>query len=100
MRRNTLLRKRVFERDGGVCACCGRFDPKWEHDHVTALWEGGKDTLENSQTLCRHCHLSKTTRDVPVRAKTDRLRARHDLTRRRRRISPEMRATGQEAEPR
>lgn len=85
-RRNTLLRKRVFERDQGFCAKCGAYDSHWEADHVTALWEGGKDTLENLQTLCRHCHMAKTIKDVPVRAKTDRLRDRHQLTKRRRAI--------------
>ena len=85
--RNKLLRKRVFERDGGICVDCGRFDPKWEHDHDLALWNGGPDTLENSVTRCRNCHLRKTVGETPVRAKTDRLRARHDLTQRRRQIA-------------
>lgn len=85
-RRNTLLRKRVFERDGGICAKCGRFDAKWEHDHIVALWSGGKDDLDNSQTLCRRCHLGKSVGETPVRAKTDRLRERHRLTQRRRAI--------------
>ena len=84
--RNKLLRKRVFERDGGVCADCGRYDPKWEHDHELPLWNGGRDTLENSKTRCRTCHLKKTVGETPVRAKTDRLKVRHDLTRRRKQL--------------
>lgn len=86
-RRNGLLKKRVLARDGGMCAVCQRFDAKWEHDHVLGLWEGGADTLENSQTLCRHCHKTKTVGDVPIRAKTDRIRARHELTQRRRPVA-------------
>lgn len=84
--RNKMLRKRVFERDGGICCDCGHFDPKWEHDHAVPLWSGGKDDLENSVTRCRRCHLRKTVGETPVRAKTDRLRARAELTRKRRAI--------------
>jgi 5-methylcytosine-specific restriction endonuclease McrA len=86
--RNKLLRKRVFERDGGICADCGRYDAKWEHDHDVPLWSGGRDDLDNSVTRCRACHLKKTTGETPVRAKTDRLRERHDLTLKRKGIHP------------
>lgn len=85
--RNKLLRKKVFERDAGICKVCGRFDPHWQHDHDLALWNGGPDTLENSVTLCRRHHLEKSVGETPVRAKTDRLRARHLLTQRRRQIA-------------
>ncbi len=86
MIRNRLLRRKVFERDHGICAQCGLYDPKWEADHILELWEGGKDVLENMQTLCRRHHKSKTSDATPVRAKTDRLRARAALTRKRREI--------------
>lgn len=85
-RRNSLIRRKVYERDGGICAKCGRYDPKWQHDHILALWSGGKDTLENSQTLCRNHHIEKSIGETPVRAKTDRLRDRDELTKRRRQI--------------
>ena len=85
--RNKGLRAKVLERDEGRCCQCGRFDPRWEADHAVALWEGGKDTLENLQTLCRRCHSGKSKSDAPVRAKTDRLRAKAELTERRRRIA-------------
>lgn len=84
--RKTLLRKQVAERDEGICAKCGRYDAKWEHDHILALWNGGRDDLANSQTLCRSCHLRKTVGETPVRAKTDRLKARADLTKRRKQV--------------
>ena len=85
--RNKLLRKRVFERDQGFCVVCGAYDSKWQHDHIQELWEGGRDTIENSQTLCRRHHIEKTVGAVPIRAKTDRLAARHDLTKRRRKVT-------------
>jgi len=78
------LRAKVLERDQGRCARCGRYDPKFEVDHIVALWSGGKDELDNVQTLCRHCHTRKTVGEAPLRAKADRIRQRHDLTKRRR----------------
>lgn len=79
MKRNGRLRAKVYERDKGVCASCGRYDPKWEADHIVELWEGGKDAIENAQTLCRQHHKTKTSGAAPVRAKADRLRERHQL---------------------
>lgn len=84
--RNKLLRKRVFDRDQGVCIDCQRFDPRWEHDHEIPLWQGGADTLENSVTRCRRCHMRKTVGETPLRAKADRLHERSELTRKRREI--------------
>lgn len=78
--RNKGLRKQVFERDQGFCCDCGEYDAKWEHDHDQPLSMGGSDTLENSVTRCRRCHMRKTVGEAPVRAKCDRLRARHNLT--------------------
>ena len=83
-RRNKLLRKRVFERDQGICTICQVYDAKWQHDHILPIWQSGKDSLENSQTLCRRHHLSKSVGETPIRAKADRLRDRHELTKRRR----------------
>lgn len=84
--RNKGLRAKVFDRDGGICARCQRYDPKWEHDHEQPLSMGGRDDLDNSITLCRDCHRRKTSGEAPVRAKTDRLRLRHELTQKRKQI--------------
>ena len=85
-KRNAALRKRVRERSEGHCAKCGAYDARGESDHIVALWCGGSDALENLQWLCRHCHLHKTVGETPIRAKTDRLANRHELTRQRRAI--------------
>ena len=84
--RKRFLRGKVFERDAGFCCDCKKFDARWEVDHDTALWRGGADDIDNCVTRCRRCHLRKTGADVPVRAKTDRLATRHELTRTRRAI--------------
>jgi 5-methylcytosine-specific restriction endonuclease McrA len=84
--RKRFLRGKVFERDAGFCRDCGKFDPKWECDHDVALWRGGADDIDNCVTRCRRCHLKKTVAEAPVRAKTDRLAARAELTKQRREI--------------
>jgi|SRR6185437_10245667 len=94
--RNKALRAKVFERDEGICIDCGKYDPKWEHDHDVPLWSGGRDTLENSVTRCRHCHLRKTVGETPVRAKTDRLAARHAQTKKRKPVRAAQQILGAE----
>ena len=84
--RNRALREKVRERDQGICAKCGIYDAKWIHDHIVELWQGGADTLENSQTLCRRHSDEKTFGNFAARAKTDRLAARAELTKQRRAI--------------
>jgi 5-methylcytosine-specific restriction endonuclease McrA len=37
IKRNSGLRAKVFERDQGFCVDCGRFSPRWQHDHDTSL---------------------------------------------------------------
>ncbi len=86
IRRNRFLRAKVFERDQGVCATCGLYDARWIHDHIVELWEGGADTLENSQTLCRRHSDEKTFGKFADRAKTDRLAIRHETMKTRRAI--------------
>ncbi len=86
LKRNRYLRAKVLERDKGICADCGRYSAKWEHDHVVPLHLGGSDTLDNSVTKCRACHKRKSNGELTVKAKTDRLAERHALTRQRRSI--------------
>lgn len=85
--RNPGLRKKVWERDQGICSVCKRFDPKWIHEHMNPLWRKGPDTLENSETHCRHHATEKTSREAGERAKADRLAQRHALTRQRRSLT-------------
>ena len=64
-RRWKAVRRAVFDRDGWRCVLCGR-PGALECDHVTPLErEPGQDPwdLNGLQTLCRACHLEKTTRE-------------------------------------
>jgi hypothetical protein len=58
------LRFRVFLRDRFRCIACGRspatdLNIELHADHIFAVANGGKTTLENLQTLCQGCNLGK-----------------------------------------
>lgn len=68
-------RRKVFERDKGVCALCGTHcggeqrvpggrlhrAGGWDMDHVIPVAEGGGSCgLEGLRTLCKPCHRSVT----------------------------------------
>lgn len=51
----------TFKADGYRCRQCGRAG-RLECDHVRPLQRGGHPlALDNLQTLCRGCHLAKTS---------------------------------------
>lgn len=60
----TTQKKEVFDRDGYVCAMCGR-DKKYytnvefHIDHIVPKDDGGKAILENAQVLCARCNFIK-----------------------------------------
>jgi hypothetical protein len=82
-RRSLSTRERLdlFLSAHGRCQRCSwSLTPgtRWEVDHVIPLALGGRDDADNMQVLCSPCHGGKTReRDVPVIAKTARIRARH-----------------------
>jgi hypothetical protein len=58
------LRFKVFMRDRFRCVSCGRspathLNIELHADHILAVANGGKTTLENLQTLCHECNLGK-----------------------------------------
>ena len=57
--RDKNLRKKCLERDKFICQKCKLEDKtgrKLEAHHPTPLYQGGKDELENTITLCFDCH--------------------------------------------
>lgn len=86
----------VWERDQGICRCCGQdvtglgarertdllanrrlagidFLRRWQHlwdaDHIVEVVRGGGQCgLDGLQTLCRPCHKAKTGRLASERA--------------------------------
>lgn len=70
----------AFDLAGGQCSkCTAKLAPgnvRYDHRVPDAL--GGEPTLSNCQVLCRSCHDAKTAReDVPVIAKSKRIRQKH-----------------------
>jgi 5-methylcytosine-specific restriction endonuclease McrA len=60
------IRWQVFQRDHWRCVSCGRGsqnDAILHVDHINPRSKGGKDVLENYQTLCNICNLGKSNRD-------------------------------------
>ncbi len=58
------LRFKVFMRDRFRCVACGRspatdLSTQLHADHILAVANGGKTTMENLQTLCQGCNLGK-----------------------------------------
>lgn len=61
------FKKEIFKRDKYICQHCGikvhdekRNTPDKAHaDHKISLFDGGDTVLDNMQTLCRTCNLSK-----------------------------------------
>jgi hypothetical protein len=57
------LRAIVLRRDGGLCVPCksvGVFKVGNSVDHIIPKSQGGDDSLENLQTICKACHTVKT----------------------------------------
>src|ERR1039457_4803148 len=49
------LKKRVLQRDGWKCQCCG--SPKNFHvNHLVSRSPLGSDVIDNLMTLCASCH--------------------------------------------
>lgn len=72
---------RIVLRQGGRCACgCKeKLQPgQIDYDHDKPLWLGGADTEENLRALIRKHHLKKTQGEATIRAKNDRIRAKHE----------------------
>lgn len=67
-----LDRRRIRERDCGLCQQCkreGRTTAGYPVDHIIALADGGTDDDDNKETLCQPCHDAKSAREARQRAR-------------------------------
>lgn len=74
------VRARIFVTHGGICYLSGRkIGPadKWDLEHVTPLSMGGEHRETNLRPALRDRHRVKTAAEATVRAKADRVRAKH-----------------------
>jgi uncharacterized protein YdaU (DUF1376 family) len=49
----------MVEVFGGACVACGADDAKPCRDHITPIYRGGSDAIENIQPLCLACNSKK-----------------------------------------
>jgi hypothetical protein len=56
---SATTKKIVYNRDGGVCQCCGSAQ-SLEYDHVIPFSCGGNSEVSNIQLLCQRCNRSKS----------------------------------------
>uniref|UniRef100_A0A6M3ISG4 Putative homing endonuclease n=1 Tax=viral metagenome TaxID=1070528 RepID=A0A6M3ISG4_9ZZZZ len=59
-------RKVVFERDNYTCQHCGEIGGYLQADHIKpfALFSKLRLDISNGQTLCKKCHVIKTSQDM------------------------------------
>lgn len=65
---SSALRYKVFEKDGFKCVMCGATaatGAALEADHIVPRAKGGKNVLENLQTLCDRCNRGKSANLSP-----------------------------------
>jgi 5-methylcytosine-specific restriction protein A len=75
-----LQRLKIFEQTGGRCYLCAvkiQVGERWDVEHIIPLAMLGTNAIENLAPAHVHCHAVKTKRDAGVKAKTDRIRAKH-----------------------
>lgn len=77
-----LARTRIFDAANGICCLChlpiqaSRGD-LWIIEHLKPLWLGGADDESNMAPAHDICAIAKTRSEAPVKAKSDRIRAKH-----------------------
>jgi 5-methylcytosine-specific restriction endonuclease McrA len=61
------VRESVFALYGKICLCCGSFD-NIQIDHITSVKNGGENSIENFQPLCKSCNVKKGTKTIDYRS--------------------------------
>lgn len=76
----TKVRIRVFDAYEGRCYRTGRkiaAGEPWDLDHVKPLHLGGENRETNLAPISKAAHREKSAAELTVKAKTDRIRAKH-----------------------
>lgn len=64
------MKGQVLERDHYTCVCCDKQNGKGvrlQIDHILPVTMGGKNEIDNLQTLCMQCNLEKGTNEIDYR---------------------------------
>jgi 5-methylcytosine-specific restriction protein A len=99
-RLSRLQRIGVFDRAGGVCVICkleikASLGERFIIEHIKPLWLGGADDETNMGPAHERCAIQTTAGEAPVKAKGDRIRAKHLGVKKRRRTIPGRRFNGE-----
>lgn len=94
-----LQRVKLFDEHKGECCLCNlpiraERGERFIVEHIKPLWLGGADDLSNMAPAHERCAIAKTTREAPIKAKSDRVRARHLGIKKSGRPMPGSRASG------
>ncbi len=73
------LKQACHKRDNNKCVKCGS-DYKIVCDHIVSLIDGGKNLMDNLQTLCDDCHKEKTKMEAQKRLTKPRRRVITTIT--------------------
>jgi hypothetical protein len=76
----TRVRQRIYDRDKCVCHLCKlpiKSGETWQADHVVALINGGAHRESNIAPAHSICHVVKSAKDMAVKAKTAKVRAKY-----------------------
>jgi 5-methylcytosine-specific restriction enzyme A len=81
-RLSRLQRTKIFDDAGALCCICGarinaERGERWIVEHVVPLWANGADDETNMRPAHEKCAIAKTVAEAPVKAKSDRIRAKH-----------------------
>ena len=74
------MRVRIFDRAAGKCSLCGQkihVGQRWDVEHQRPISMGGADDETNMAPAHVECHAVKSSEETTLRAKADRVRARH-----------------------
>lgn len=94
-----LQRVKIYDAAGGTCCLCrlpidAERGERWVIEHVKPLWQGGADDSTNMKPAHYQCAIDKTAGEAPVKAKGDRVRAKHLGVRKPGRPMPGSKASG------
>lgn len=59
------MRRRIIERDDGLCVYCGEKPWQLHIDHVIPVSRGGMNTYGNLVVACSHCNCRKGAKILP-----------------------------------
>lgn len=73
------VRLRLYDKGNGCCPVCTLplRNGHMAADHIKPLEDGGENREKNLQIICVQCHIAKTKVENSVRARANRVKAKH-----------------------